>query len=661
MDREEVDSSDVKTVQPPLRQLHRKLAQVARRRRWSRRVAGGCAAVVALLWMLAVTFLLDLAFELDVVQRLIVLTLALATLAWAFARFVKPWFGVRESESELALMMEQRHRIDNDLIAAIQFEHADSSRWGSPRLQQSVIGSASIRSKQLDVRHTAHGKQTLQRTALLVISLLVAAGTCLFFPGHVTTFLRRLTLANAHYPAETVLQAVHINGDLVMTPADESTPRETRCAENEAVWFVVRCTEEIPDSGEIVIRGDQDRSMARVPLERISRRRRAAALDAVAAALGQTAGQADPPVELSFADLAIAQAELPQLRDVFVGTQLRDKPGADTSPLQVACEQAIAAAPRGVNFLGRIPEMVESLRYQIYLGDAWTNRARINMIPLPVIEPQFQVVPPKYAAAVEEPATYTGASSFTVLASSEVRLMVQSLNSRPLQVVKLRAVTRRAAQEYDLTPRSGSRLVWTLPDDHAALRSVTEQLQYELIAADDDGLRPRETLIGRIRVRPDQAPTAQIGTVHRVVLPEARPGLTLRVDDDYRVAKVRLRVEIERSTAERGDSDLAAPEIAHVDVATDRCPVNAKSLPLRTTYDLDLSPWKLVKGDELKLTLEVTDGRGLATGAVTLSEPLFLEVSDQAGVLAAISEADEDAERRLDEMIQQQLDAGEGG
>jgi hypothetical protein len=29
--------------------------------------------------------------------------------------------------------------------------------------------------------------------------------------------------------------------------------------------------------------------------------------------------------------------------------------------------------------------------------------------------------------------------------------------------------------------------------------------------------------------------------------------------------------------------------------------------------------------------------------------------------LAAISEPDSDAERRLDEMIQQQLDAGEGG
>ncbi len=139
-------------MQTSLKQLHRKLAQVARRRRWSRRAAGCCAAAVAVLWTLAVAFLLDLTFELDVIQRLIVLTLAAAALCWAYMRFVRPWFGIRETESDLALMMEQRHHIDNDLIAAIQFESADTAQWGSMQLQQSVIDSASSRGKQLDVR-----------------------------------------------------------------------------------------------------------------------------------------------------------------------------------------------------------------------------------------------------------------------------------------------------------------------------------------------------------------------------------------------------------------------------------------------------------------------------------------------------------------------------
>ncbi len=129
-------------MQHSLEQLHRKLKQLARRRRWSRRAAGCCAALVAALGVLAIAFLLDVAFELDVIQRLIVLTLAAAGLFWACVRFVWPWFGIREKESDLALMMERRHDIDNDLIAAIQFETADSAAWGSRPLQRTVMQSA---------------------------------------------------------------------------------------------------------------------------------------------------------------------------------------------------------------------------------------------------------------------------------------------------------------------------------------------------------------------------------------------------------------------------------------------------------------------------------------------------------------------------------------
>jgi hypothetical protein len=41
-----------------------------------------------------------------------------------------------------------------------------------------------------------------------------------------------------------------------------------------------------------------------------------------------------------------------------------------------------------------------------------------------------------------------------------------------------------------------------------------------------------------------------------------------------------------------------------------------------------------------------------------LTEPLLLEVTDEAGVLAAITEVDEQSEQRLGETIQQQLGVG---
>jgi hypothetical protein len=650
-------------MQTSLKQLHRKLAQVARRRRWSRRAAGCCAAAVAVLWTLAVAFLLDLAFELDVIQRLIVLTLAAAALCWAFVRFVRPWFGIRETESDLALMMEQRHHIDNDLIAAIQFESADTARWGSMRLQQSVIDSASSRGERLDVRHTAHGKQTLSRSALLAASMLAVVGICLLFPQHVSTFLHRLTLANAHYPAKTVLEAVVINGDVVMTPHDESTPRETRSAENEPVWFVVRCGQDVPKSGEVVARGSEDRSIARIPLEQISSDRRHAAFEAVIAVLNQQAhGQGNPMAELAPDDLALVESEVPELRTVFVGTQPQLDLTSQITQIRQHCEAAFQSPPKGIAFVGRLPEMVESLRYQVYLGDAWTNGSTIEMIPLPVIEPQFDVKPPEYAVGEEEQATYTGASSFTVLTGSQIRVRVLAVNSKSLVSVRMRVRAPRGVSEYTLDRDSKSGTQWSLPVDCEALRSVTEELQYEIVAHDQDGLRPREPVLGQIRVRPDHPPTTLMQTVHRVVLPTARPKLVFRIDDDHSLARLRLCLEVERSSNPEGSrEDVTSPEIVHFDVASDKLPLRAVSLPYRDAYSLDLSKLNLSKGDELELTLEATDGRGQTEGIVTLSEPLFLQVSDEAGVLAAISETDPDAERRLDEMIQQQLDAGEGG
>jgi hypothetical protein len=72
----------------------------------------------------------------------------------------------------------------------------------------------------------------------------------------------------------------------------------------------------------------------------------------------------------------------------------------------------------------------------------------------------------------------------------------------------------------------------------------------------------------------------------------------------------------------------------------------------------------LEKGDRVRLTLEVVDYRGeddegLAVGESCLCDPLVLEISDESGVLAAISEADERSEQRLTDIIKRQLGIGE--
>src|SRR5690606_30676901 len=80
---------------------------------------------------------------------------------------------------------------------------------------------------------------------------------------------------------------------------------------------------------------------------------------------------------------------------------------------------------------------------------------------------------------------------------------------------------------------------------------------------------------------------------------------------------------------------------------------------LEQSHPLELSRWKLQPGDRLQITLSAEDDRGVEPGKLGRSEPLVLEIADESGVLAAISEADQQSEQLLGELIQRQLGIGE--
>ena len=85
----------------------------------------------------------------------------------------------------------------------------------------------------------------------------------------------------------------------------------------------------------------------------------------------------------------------------------------------------------------------------------------------------------------------------------------------------------------------------------------------------------------------------------------------------------------------------------------------ADQLPYRGRYPIDMAALGLSKGDQVKLTIEAVDYRGETTGKSAFSEPVVLDISDEAGVLAAIAEADENSEARLTEVIKEQLGIGD--
>jgi hypothetical protein len=92
-------------------------------------------------------------------------------------------------------------------------------------------------------------------------------------------------------------------------------------------------------------------------------------------------------------------------------------------------------------------------------------------------------------------------------------------------------------------------------------------------------------------------------------------------------------------------------------------PLLASRLPLVGSHTVALTPLGLQKGDRVRFALEATDYRGQndsgnITSATAFSEPILLEISDESGVLAAIAEADQRSEQRLNEIIKRQLGTG---
>jgi len=100
-------------------------------------------------------------------------------------------------------------------------------------------------------------------------------------------------------------------------------------------------------------------------------------------------------------------------------------------------------------FIGQLPKLVDSLTFQLYLGDAWTDPATLQVIALPAIEPTLSVTPPSYARGVDsdEPVA-PGARQISVIEGSQVGLEVKCSNKALTEAVLL-----VDGATYPLSPR----------------------------------------------------------------------------------------------------------------------------------------------------------------------------------------------------------------
>jgi hypothetical protein len=553
--------------------LRTRLADL-RRRRWRLRVGGAAAqAAFILLWSLALVFSVDLVFEFNRLQRLILLAGLAAVSVWSWRKIMWPALRICETELDMALFVEKQQRIDSDLVAALQFETYESRRWGSPGLQEAVVDYVADFADEMDVFQGLDVAQTRRRLLAAGMTWLLFALAGALYPGHVGAFVNRMLLGSAHYPTRTVIERIVLNGQTVYPAAGPIVP--FRMPFGRHLRAEVDVLGVVPESGRLRLRGSRH--------------------------------------------------------------------GLHTTVELTPAERTGSAEPR--LFTGTFPRLTDDVTYQIFLGDAWTDPAPIEVIPLPVVSVILDETPPAYVIQAEDRTIKPGALQISVIEGSDVSLRVACRN-KPLQAATLVIEMK----EYPLAPVDESRRVWKPSAAATPLSSVLQPLAFEVRVVDDDGLAPEQPLSGRIHLEADRPPRVVAGMTTEQVLPTARPGIAYGVTDDYGIAELRLRRQIVR----RG-----GPIDESVATVTSGSEVEPISHVLQGRYVLDLKPLGLVKGDEVRLTLEAVDFRGERLGMIGQSETLVLHVTDESGILAGLAETDEKSARQLDQIIQRQLGIGE--
>jgi len=683
MDRPQIDSPFMTSR---LAYLRSQLAVLRRARSRVRSASAWAGLASAVLMALAGVFALDLVFALAVPQRVVVLLLAGLAVGWAFWRFTWPLLGNRENEIDAALVVERQQRIDSDLVAALQFEQPAARDWGSPQLSNIVVEQVAAAGPRINVFAGFSRGQLVRRLGLLAACVAAVLLIAALWPAHLAVFANRLLLGSQHYPTRTRIEQVVVNRLTVLLPNQHGTaPADAKAAQGRPVTFLVQCGGRLPETGTVHLTGGETkRQRTRIELTPLLLNERLARLKEAQLRIDEAVQSAAGPISPPWRDevLTLVRFDAPAVAQLLGVARTH----ADLPPIARRLAAAIAELPGNHTntalLTGELSRLNDDVTYRLAAGDAWTDSARLTMIPLPTIQVTLNPVPPKYASLRREK-TDASSRQLAVLEGSSVELAVQCTNGKPLESVWLTLASAQGTTRFNLALQNVSRDAWMVSEGNSPLARIREELRYEVQVLDADGLSLETPIRGTIRIRPDLPPTSLAEVVHRVVLPTAAPVIAYRASDDYGLSRLVLVAEIERQTArspaagpaEANAADETSPlvptsatavpaETHRFNMLTVNEPLAADRLPHTGQYALALAPLKLAKGDRLKLTLEATDYRGEneqgePAGVAQSGEPLILEISDESGVLAAIAGADPRSEEQLNEIIKRQLGIGE--
>lgn len=301
-------------------------------------------------------------------------------------------------------------------------------------------------------------------------------------------------------------------------------------------------------------------------------------------------------------------------------------------------------------YRGELPSLQESVSYQVFVGDAWTDPAALDIVPLPVADVTMEVKPPDYAAGqMASGLLAPGLRQVSVIEGT--RVIVRLTSQKRLHKAWLTLAGHKHAFARENANAAGTPDAWILDPADTPLAAVVEPLQYTIQVSDIDGLSLEQPVQGMIHIQPDQRPRVAAGIVTTYVLPNAVPTVHWHAVDDFGLTRVSIVRQITHPDGQAEESEI---EIYAKDAGQ----------PLRkdveADYELKLEPLKLKEDDAVRLTLRAIDYRGSREGQPGQSEPLTLHVTDLQGVLEMVTEPDRKSAEQLKAMVDRQLGIGGG-
>ncbi len=379
--------------------------------RW---VTAYSALIAAALWLLLAVFAVDVAFQMDVTQRVLVMAIvAAAGLVWSFRRYCGAGVGRSRRRNRTGPAGREEARRSTPTWWP---RSNSSSRRPSPGARVNWRRGSSralpIWPVSLDVFEGLAQPKPRRRTAALVATVVVVAAVAIAFPGHTRAFLQRLCLAAVHYPSDTVIEHIAINHQTVLDRTRHgSRPVNAKCAEGYPLDFWVCCSGVLPRDGKAQLMSAGDRKRP-IELERMTLEARRERLQQAAKRPARGPGGQGHRFgrNLGAGNGHAGSRRCPWLPP----TRSRRRPGTPPNcwkrPAQL--DQLLKGWPgdaeRVAVYAGQLPRLISPLTYQVYVGDGWTDPADVAMIPLPLVESQLIPVPPAYAKVANEKPAGTG-------------------------------------------------------------------------------------------------------------------------------------------------------------------------------------------------------------------------------------------------------------